>query len=51
MERERLSEGDILPEDPRERNTSGHGKRVNERGVLTVWGLQEGHVSVRKESD
>ena len=51
MERERPSKGDILPEDPRERNTSGHGKRVNEQGVLTIWGPQEGHISVWKESD
>ena len=45
-----LSKRYIQSEDCRGRDTSGHGKIVNEQGY-SLSGLQEGHIRVWKESD
>ena len=51
-ERNQLTEADPHPGDGRERDLSGHGKKLTDRGGLTIWRRQrEGLVRTRKETD
>jgi hypothetical protein len=51
-EKTRPSEEHSLSGDSRERDLSDHGKKLTERGALTLWGQQrEGLVGTRKEID
>jgi hypothetical protein len=51
MERMRASKGHSLPEERRQRDNSGQGKNLSERGALTSWKAQtEGQVRTWKET-